>query len=211
MCHQGLPQGADNPLGMGVPDGSNFVLVLLAGNQLVQPLVQGAGRYLPEHGIDQCRRAGADDRTGQADRLVKGRVGRYTHCHQLVDPDAQGIQDSRIQLVQGPVHAAGEDGVVGSLVPQRPVTQFGGESGVAPVEAVLPDARRQHQIGVGVLGRDRAQNFKRHQPGRVCPAGALRRCALGEVALGAAVALPSLRIATAGFSPAPALVRTAGT
>ena len=93
---------------------------------------------------------------------------------------------------------------------ERAVAQFGGESGVALVQAVVPDARRQHEVGVGVLGRHGAQHFEGHQPGRIGPAGALRGRALGEAALRSAVAFPALGIAPAGPAAAPALVRTAG-
>src|ERR671927_501857 len=128
-----------------------------------------------------------------------------------MDADAERVQDGRIQLLERPVHASGQNGIVGSLVPQCTVAQFGGEPGVAPVETMLANTCRQDEVGVSVLRRDRAQHLKSHQPGGICPAGALRRGALGEVALLAAVPPPALRVAGAGSPPAAALARSART
>ncbi len=135
-------------------------------------------------------------------------MGGHAHGQQLVGADPQGIEDGRIQLVQRPVHAAGQDRVVGALAAQGAVAQFGGEAGVALVQAVVPDPGGQHQVGVGVLGGDGAQHFEGHQPGRIGPAGALGGRVLGEAALRAAVAFPALRVPLAAV-PAPAALAAA--
>ena len=107
----------------------------------------------------------------------------------------QGVENGGVKLVQRPVHATGQDGIVGALAAQGPVAQFGGEAGVALVQAVMADAGRKHQVGVGVLGGYRAQDFKSHQPRRVRAAGALCGSVLGEAPLGAAVTFAALGVA----------------
>ncbi|MCY1235776.1 hypothetical protein D9M72_484050 [compost metagenome] len=51
--HQRLPQGADNPLRVGVADGGHPRFVLLVAEQQLQPLVQRVGGDLAQDGVDQ--------------------------------------------------------------------------------------------------------------------------------------------------------------
>ena len=145
---------------------------------------------------------GADDGAGQPHGLVQGSVGGDAHGQQLVGADPQGVEDGRVQLVQRPVDAAGQDGVVGALAAQGAVAQLRGETGVALVQPVVADPGRQHEVGVGVLRGDGTQHFKGHQPGRISPAGALGGGVLGEAPLRAAVALPALGVPLAAIAAA---------
>ncbi len=180
-----------------------FGFVRLVAEQQVQPLLEGAGGDFAQHGVDEGRGSGADHGAGQADGLVQRGVGGDAHGQQLVGADPQRVEDGRVQLVQRPVHAAGQDGVVGALAAQGAVAQFRGEAGVALVQAVVPDPGGQHEVGVGVLGGDGAQHFEGHEPGGVGPAGALGGRVLGEAALRTAVAFPALRVPLAAVPPRP--------
>ena len=131
------------------------------------------------------------------------------HGQQLVGADPERVEDGRVQLVQRPVHAAGQDRVVGALAAQCAVAQFRGEAGVALVQVVVPDPGGQHEVGVGVLGGDGAQHFEGHEPGRIGPAGALGGRVLGETALRTAVAFAALRVPLAAVPSASALAALA--
>lgn len=104
--------------------------------------------------------------------------------------ESEGIQDRRVQLRQGAIHALGQNGVVESLSPQGTVGQLCGEAGVALVQAVLGDALRQHQVRIGVIRRDSAQDLVGRQTGRVRGATTLTRCRGGVLPRSAG--LPSI-------------------
>jgi hypothetical protein len=122
------------------------------------------------------------------------------HGQQLMDSEPEGVQDGRVQLVQGTVHAPGKDSVVRSLAAQCPVAKFCGKPGVAFIQPVMPDPCRQDQVGISVLGRDGPEDFERHQPGGVGPARPLGRCAVSKAALGGTVPFPPLGVAVAGIA-----------
>ena len=86
----------------------------------------------------------------------------------------QGIQDGRVQLLKGAVHAAGQNGVIGALAPQSAIAQLRGEAGIPAIQAVFPDAGWKHQVGVGILGSNSTEHFEGHQAGRVSAARTLR-------------------------------------
>ncbi len=153
---------------------------------------------------------GPDHGAGQPHGLVQGGVGGHPHGEQLVRADPQGIQDRGVQLVQRPVDAARQDGVVRALAAEGAVAELGGESGVALVQSVVPDPGRQHEVRVGVLGCHGAEHFEGHEPGRIGPAGPLGGGALGEAALRAAVAFPALGVPPAAAAGALAAWLGAG-
>ena len=64
-------------------------------------------------------------------------MGGDPHAQDLVGAQAQHVQDDGVELVQGPVDAVGQDGVVPAAQAQGAVGQGGGEAGVAPVQALV--------------------------------------------------------------------------
>ena len=152
MGHQRLPQSAHDPFRVGKlqrprscsrPSSRPSAAPVQAATIL--------GRHLAQHRVDQRRRPGADDRAGQSDGLVQGRMRRNPHGQQLVRPDPQRIQNCRIQLLQRPVHAAGQDGVVGALPAQRPV-------------ASAPSRNRRPACPDGAAGSGPARPGSRKRP-----------------------------------------------
>jgi hypothetical protein len=83
-----------------------------------------------------------DAEPGQVHRFVDGRVGVDAHREQLVRAEPQDVQNRRVEPLDRPVDAVGQDLVVAALRPQRSVGEFGGESGVATVEPSLREQRR---------------------------------------------------------------------
>ncbi len=96
-----------------------------------------------------------------------GRVCRHPRGEQLVGAQAQQREELRIELGERPVDAGLEDGVVGALAAQRAVGQLGGEGRIAPDDAALGEQTGQHEVGVGVLELDPAQQVERRPPRRI--------------------------------------------
>jgi hypothetical protein len=100
-------------------------------------------------------------------------MGGDSHRQELVDADAQGVKDGRVQLLQWTVYAFCKDGIVGALPAKRAVAELRGETGVPLVQLVVPNPRRQDQVRVRILGGDCPQDLESHQPGGVGPPRAL--------------------------------------
>ena len=143
VCHEGLAHGADNPLRVGVADGGDPWFRRVSSRKSSSSHSSSVCAVtLRSTALIRADGSGADDGAGQAHGLVQGSVRRDAHGQQLVGADPQGVEDGRVQLVQRPVNAAGQDGVVGPLAAQGPVAQLGGEAGVALVQPVVADPGR---------------------------------------------------------------------
>ena len=105
----------------------------------------------------------ADQVDGGADRGVVG----HPHRQQLVGADPQRVEHLRLDLRQRPVDAGRQDRVVGAAPPDRARGQLGGERRVAPLELVVPDRGREHQVGVRAVDPDRLEHVERGGAGRV--------------------------------------------
>jgi hypothetical protein len=133
--------------------------VLLVGRRdPVQPAVEVVGRDLAQHGVDELRPAVPQHHPGQLDRRADRGVPRDTGAEQLMGAEREHVQHGRVHLAQGPVHALGDDRVVGPLAAQRAVDQLGGERRVPRVDAAflrrllprLAQHGRKYEVGVRV-------------------------------------------------------------
>ena len=93
-------------------------------------------------------------------RSGHGAVGGDPHAQDLVGAQAQHVQDDGVELVQGPVDAVGQDGVVPAAQAQGAVGQGGGEAGVAPVQAFGVEQGRQDEVGEGAVLVDPGQGLQ---------------------------------------------------
>ena len=81
----------------------------------------------------------------------------------------------------------GEDGVVGALGTQGSIGQLGGEAGVAAIQRGPAELGGKHQVGVGVITADRAQDSEGHGASRIGSAAALGGSLLAVLAALSAV------------------------
>ena len=101
-------------------------------------------------------------------------MGRHPHPEDLVGAHPQGVEHLGIDGVEGASGGHGHHRVVTALQPQRTIGQLGGESGVAPGEALRPKSLWEFEIGVRPIG-DCPQHAVCRQPRRVGGAPTLRR------------------------------------
>ncbi|GAB3555294.1 hypothetical protein GCM10027404_31740 [Arthrobacter tumbae] len=97
--------------------------------------------------------------------------------------ESQRIEDCRVKLGKRTINAQREDGVIGALAPERPVSQFGGEPCILAAKAMFADTARQHKVRVGVIGRDGPKNLVGDQAGGVRTPGSFSRRRSGESTL----------------------------
>jgi hypothetical protein len=119
-------------------------------SHLRDPRRQVLARHPAQHRVDERPGPLAHDRARQLDRRADRRVRRHAHRQQLVAAQPEQVEDRRVDRPEGAVDARTEHCVVRPATAQRPVTQLGGERGVAPVEPTLAQQAGQHEVGVGV-------------------------------------------------------------
>ncbi len=142
-----------------------FLGVVLEGRgDLGEPGVEVVAGDAAQDGVDEARAAVAEDDAGEFDGRRDGGVRGDAGAEELVGAEAEHVEHGRVDLAQRAVHARGDDRVVRTASAQRPVDEFGGERGVARVEAALlaglAQERGQDEVGVGVALVDGAQGVE---------------------------------------------------
>ena len=98
---------------------------------------------------------------------VDGRVVGHSHVQDLVSTEPQDVPQPRLDLLQRPGHARRQDRVVPALPAQRSIAQLRGEGSVAAAQCLLVQNGGHHEVGVGIVLADRAQQFECGRPGRI--------------------------------------------
>src|SRR5699024_9035389 len=94
-------------------------------------------------------------------------VGGYPGAQQLVDPQAQIVEDLRVDVADRPVGGRGDHRVEQPEFACGTVGQFGGEGGVAAADAAVGEQFWQQQVGVGLALAHRAQHIPGHGARRI--------------------------------------------
>ena len=163
-----LGQLVDDPF--GVAEGERGVprrRAALVRRDPVDPLVEVVLAHRAQHRVDEVAGAGVHPRADQVDGGADRGVVGHPHRQQLVGADPQRVEHLRLDLRQRPVGAGRQDRVVGPASADGARGQLGGERRVAALELVVPDHRRQHQVGVGPVDADRLEDVERRGAGRV--------------------------------------------
>jgi hypothetical protein len=131
-------------------------VVVAARRGDLQPRLEVPGGDLPQHRVDEPGRPRASDVLGEVHRRGDRGVGADPGGQQLVRAQPEHLAQRRVDPVQVPVAADGEDGVVAALTAQRAVGQLGGERRIPSGQPTVSQQRRQQQVDIGVPVGNRA-------------------------------------------------------
>ena len=167
MSDQCLPQCLDDPLRMGLGARQGHRLI---GGVPAQERHPGIRVLVAEPAHDRVDEGGGSTPAGvggQVNGGADGGVLSHPHPHELVGPQTQDIEHGRIDLLQVPVSARGNHGVIASLKTQRPVGQSCGEAGITPIQLGGVQQLGQEEVGEGVVPAHAGEHLQRDPTSRV--------------------------------------------
>ena len=146
-----------------VPDG----IGLGGRGELVDPGLLVAPSDGAQHAVDETGSRRIEFDAGLLDGGGHRGVRVDPGAQQLVGAQPQQVEQHRVDVVRRASRGRGDDGVEQAAGAAGAVGQFGGEGGVAAGDAALAQQRGQHEVGVGVAFRDRAQHVERRAARRI--------------------------------------------
>ena len=153
-----VDQAAHQPLGMAVPHGQIVRCGALGQRGHVHPV----GHKLPQHRIDHACGLGTAPALGHLHRLVDGgAVGDLIHEQDLIPPDAQDIQNHRLQPVRLLAAPAADIVVQQTAVLDDTVGKTRAERRLPAVQLVFGNGAFQTAVRPGVGAADLHQHLQR--------------------------------------------------
>ena len=126
VTEQGLPKGADHPLGMAGPHG-RCRQRLQAGGATSSSHASRSRSDTAQHRVEEPGRADPVDLSGQGHGLVDRGVGGDPHTEQLVDPQPERVEDRTVDLRRRSLRGDLDHPVVEPAHPRCAVDQLGRE------------------------------------------------------------------------------------
>ena len=136
------------------------IMVVKPFSKISKPLVPSVRGNPAQHGIGESGDPLPNCQRRKIDRCGDGCLSRDPHRQDLVRPESQQIDDSRLEVVQLPPGRCGDDHVVSALPAAGAGEQLGRECRVASGQAALTKQRRHDQIGVSPVGVHLAQGVE---------------------------------------------------
>lgn len=172
---------------------------------MVQPVLgRPAASHPPQHGVGEAGGTLVHGLAGQLHRLGDSGMITDPHVVQLVDAQAQGVEELGLERVERAIHALGQDRVMAPLPAQGAIAQLGGEPGVASGELMVGQDPGPRDVGVGVVELHGPEQVEGREPSGVHPAGRSRRRGLrGPPGAGTAPGAGAPAVVSQGARPAP--------
>ena len=126
------------------------------------------------------------------------------HVLQLVDAQAQGVEQLGLERVERAIHALGQDRVMAPLPAQGAVAELGGEPSVAAGELMVGQDPGPGDVGVGAVELHGPEQVQGREPRRIHPTGRRsRRGSRGPAGAGATPRASAPVVVSQGARPAP--------